>query len=216
MNVSVTAIETLTTKTVLHLVVVEQVVPLNKLPASRQGWTRTGETDFAYVVKQMIPSAGGTRFTADLPAQGTRQFRPFTWTPDFTKFYNTAGTTNLAIVAFLQSDDSNEVLQTIMVGNLAAPDPNLVTGLETMDLNDILVYPNPADREFTVALPHAANQPLPLTFTDPLGATVETAVIQSGQQQIKISTEFLSPGLYILQVGDGERLMRKRVMVMHR
>ncbi len=71
LNVKVTAVETLPANTVLQIAVVEQ---LAKLPSEKQSMVKTGETEFAYVVKELLPTAGGTKFSADLAAQASRQF----------------------------------------------------------------------------------------------------------------------------------------------
>ncbi len=116
---------------------------------------KTGETEFAYVVKTLLPTAAGTKFTAALPALGTKQFGPFVWTPDVQKFYN-PGTNDLAIVAFLQNEETKEVYQSAMIGNLADPDPSLVTAVEPVALGSAIVYPVPANDEFTISLPKPA------------------------------------------------------------
>ncbi|CAA9304895.1 MAG: hypothetical protein AVDCRST_MAG56-5762 [uncultured Cytophagales bacterium] len=77
----------------------------------------------------------------------------------------------------------------------------------------VRVYPNPARSEFTVVLPAAAAGPVQVQVTDMKGRLFSrvSATVREGGQSIRLTTERLPAGLYLIHVvpADGARQVRK-------
>jgi hypothetical protein len=75
------------------------------------------------------------------------------------------------------------------------------------------VYPDPAQGEFTVVLPATAAGPVQVQVTDLKGRlfTRVSATVREAGQSIRITTERLPAGLYLIQVvpADGARQVRQ-------
>ena len=80
---------------------------------------------------------------------------------------------------------------------------------------DFGIYPNPADAFITLQLPQPATKDETVTMTDQMGRTVNEYILRSGEQVLKIPTEQAAGGLYLLQIGTGEAIIRKKVMITH-
>ncbi len=59
----------------------------------------------------------------------------------------------LTVVVFLQNEDTKEVYQAFAKD---VPAPGVVTAIEPITADNIKVYPNPSDQEFTIELPSPA------------------------------------------------------------
>ncbi|MFN5168842.1 MAG: T9SS type A sorting domain-containing protein, partial [Cyclobacteriaceae bacterium] len=217
-------------KTVLYVGVLEQLVPKVSLGA-RQDMIKSGEDDFEFVVKKMLPSVLGTKTSThpratssgilevppDSPpvaADTTYVFGPFIWVPEPSLFYS-PNTNDLAIGVFLQNEDTKEIFQSEIVFNLNDPIVT-VTGLENLLPEDVLTYPNPANEQLTVELPGEFDQPLQIRLVDQTGRATDGGTIPSGHTRKTIDTGNLAAGMYILQLeGTGANPIRKKVMIVH-
>ncbi len=226
--VDVTPTVDLDSKTILHLGVVEQLVPLASLGTSAQD-IKTGESSFEYVVKKLLPSASGTRTSSHPNAVGgvlvaplapappiTYTFGPFEWTPELNRFY-APSTGDLGVIAFLQREDGDkEVYQAEIVLSLDDPPSSLVTGVEPMNANDVKVYPNPANREVTVQLPGQVTKAAAVSLIDQTGRVTLQSTIPEGSDRKTLNVSDLSGGVYILTIDMGQGVLtRKKVMVLH-
>ncbi len=201
--------------TILHIAFVEASTAKTDLPdIADQNMVVTGETNFEYVMKKMVPSALGTRFDTPLLKDQPRSFGPFEWSPDLTKLYG--ANDDLAVVVFLQNEITKEIYQTAISGLL--PDPTLVTGIEDPDYaKKIHLYPNPANREVNIQLPSAVNKTTPVAMFDTYGRLVYESAFTTGEQNKVVNTNELAGGVYIIQIStpDGN-MARRKVMVVHR
>ena len=212
---AVTAVFDLPANTILQVALVEKDVPLGSLSAGQKGLVKSGENDFVHVLKKMLPSAAGTRFGTTLVQGASRTF-PVTaggldWIPDPTKMYLPAN--DLRVVVFLQNESNGEVYQ---VNYADVADPAVVTGLEPIAAEDILVYPIPANHEMNIRLPGALQQAAGVQMVDQVGRIAVTTSIPEGANSKTINTRDMAAGVYILmiEVGPGN-ITRKKVMVVH-
>lgn len=211
-RVNVTALKDLGSKTILHIAVVEKSISMSALSQNMQTLIRTGENNFDYVLKKMIPNAAGTRFNQMLANTQTRAFpsatETFTWS-DNVSFYAPG---NLALIVFLQDEETREIYQT-EIRNLS--DPSVVTGIE--DINHAFkVYPNPADRQMTIELPELAIQRTPMQLYDQMGKLVHQSTFEKGDTRKTIDTDELAGGVYLIQIESQNGILRRKVMVLHR
>lgn len=208
-EVKVNAVVDLPENTILHVAMVEQSIAASVFG---NGIIQTGETNFEYVLKKMLPTAAGTRFGKILQSGNTNTFGPFEWTPDSKKLYPQPN--DLAVIVFLQNETTKEIYQSDLVKNLS--DPPSITGLGDINGEDIIVYPNPADRAFTIQLPGATQKGISVQVVNQLGQFVHQTTFSVGEQKKEINTESLAEGLYIIQLGEGETAVRKKVIVTHK
>jgi len=192
--------------TVLQVAILEKAI--TTLPTN--GKITTGETSFGYVLKKMLPNAAGTKFTNPIKAGVPVSAGSFKWIPDKAILHNSP----LTMVVFLQNEDTKEVYQAFIQDDI--PPPPVVTGIEPITADNIKVYPNPADQEFTIELPSPAQQSMRVTMANQLGQFTEVGAIGEGEQSKKISTQGLTEGVYILQLGSNGNALRTKVVVLHK
>lgn len=196
--------------TVLQVAIVEKNV--TSLPTTKQTMVRTGETVFEFELKKLLPSAAGTVFGTVLDAGDSRTFDGFTWTPEPSRLYPDAN--DLAVVVFIQNEVTKEVFQAeiVDVGN----DPPTVTGLEDINADAIEVFPNPANKSFSIQLPAVTEQVISIEMIDQVGKTVHNVDLPTGSREQTIEVTNYAAGIYILQLRDQRgALVRKKVMITH-
>jgi hypothetical protein len=174
---------------VLHIAVVEKVVGANE-----------------YILRKLVPDVNGHV----LPALNQTDTKVVIDSVQLEKSF--VNVNNLAIVAFVQDVNSREIFQAAIEldpGYL----PVLVTGVETLLAEQISVYPNPASKQFRVELPTPAIHDVNIQLIDQVGRKHDGGFIRSGMQSAAVNVEHLSEGVYILEIGSSESIIRKKVMV---
>ncbi|MBT1697483.1 T9SS type A sorting domain-containing protein [Fulvivirgaceae bacterium PWU4] len=195
--------------TILHVAVVEKNISLTNNPELNSGRIRSGETEFEYVLRKMLPNGAGTKYSTPIAYGQTVEFGPFTWS-NATLF---KPQDDVQVIVFLQDEDSKVIYQSFITKSVN--DPGIVTGIE--DLNaSFNVYPNPADKEMTVELPETATQRATLRMYDQLGKVVEESYFEKGDSKKTIGTESFAGGVYLIQVETPKGILRRKVMVTHR
>ncbi len=214
-NVKVTSrvITGIQPNTILHVVFMEKNVPISGLSLAKQGLVQSGETNFEYVVKKMLPSAAGSTFGAVLPDTVSRFFGPFVYKPESGKLYPDPD--DLVVAVFLQEATAPfEVFQVELFEPIV--DPPVVTGLEPIAAESVLVYPNPANREMTVQLPGQLTKEAGLSLVDQTGRVTLRTLIPGGADRKTFNVSDLSSGVYILTIDMGTGvLVRKKVIIVH-
>ena len=211
-SIGVTANIDLPANTILQVAALEQSIPLSGLSTTQKTQVKTNETNFDYVLKRLLPSAAGTPFGQVLAATKSKTFGPFTWAPDSKRLYPAAN--DLVIAAFLQNEITGAIYQAELLSNVS--DPPVVTGLEPISADQIVVYPNPANHEMHILLPGQLRQSAGLKLIDATGRTSVESSIPEGANSRTVGTSDLSPGIYILQIDIGNgNITRKKVMVVH-
>jgi hypothetical protein len=225
--VDVTPTVDLDPKTILHVGIVEQLVPLASLPDPTV--VKTGETSFEYVVKKLMPSASGTRTSSHPNATGgvliaplapaapiTYSFGPYEWDPILSNFHQ-PNIGDLGVIAFLQREDGDkEVYQAEIVLGLDDPPSNLVTAVEPIRAEQIIVYPNPANHEMTIQMPGKLAATASLQMVDQTGRVTLHSSMSEGSETKTLNVSDLSSGVYILQIDMGQGVLaRKKVMIVH-
>lgn len=198
----------------LHVAILEKNIPIGQLSPAQSAFITTGEADFEFVMKKMLPNALGTRFDQVAPAGQIRNFGPFNWYPEKARMYGPND--DIAVIVFLQNEDTREILQSEIMEDIA--DPPLVTGINR-DINSIehvAIYPNPADDEITVELPSPAANKMRLQIASQIGVIANEVVFEPGEQTKTIRTKDLAAGIYFLQLGNGQSATRKKVMIVHK
>ncbi len=197
-----------TTKNDLPANTVLHIVPVEKLITDVVG--ANGETNFRYVMKQMLPDATGTKFSSPISA-GTEDTVTVYWPP---VAYNQ---NELAVIAFFQNEENREIFQAKILSNPTyIPPVNIITEVEQEFINKIMVFPNPANEELTIQLPALLPQSAPVKLYDSFGREQYISSFESNELTKTISTKNLAAGMYILQLDSKEGpLLRKKVLVIH-
>jgi hypothetical protein len=166
----------------------------------------SGNTEFAFVAKQMLPSPTGLEIPDNLAASATYTAPKVIWEVN----------NGDAIVVSVQSIEGNnkEVYQASV--SLTPPQPDLVTGIEHI-AEFIQLYPNPASNSFVIELPTKTDNRLSVHIVDQVGRVVHESVIETGEQSKTINTQELVGGIYIVQIGAGKSgVVRKKMMIVHK
>jgi len=194
--------------TALFAAVLERQVALADLKSPSE--VKTGETQFSYVLRKMLPNAAGTviPITTPLAAKTPVSLGTLTWIPD------TLYTNMLTVVVFLQNVTTKEVYQAEIFDNLTAPPT--VTEVSQMNADNVKVYPNPADKEFTIVLPNPATQTTSVQIADQLGRIIDVGAFNEGEQTKTVNTQGLSAGMYILMLGNNGSAVRTKIIVVHK
>lgn len=168
----------------------------------------SGNAEFVFVAKQMLPSPSGIMIPNDLAAGQTYTAPKIIW--DLKN--------GDAIVVSVQSIEGNnkEVHQAQIALN--PPQPDIVTGIEDWITSEVVeIYPNPANESFVIELPGKAESRLPVSILDQVGRPVQEASFDKGEQIKTVRTQDLAGGIYIVQIGAGKSgVIRKKVMVVHK
>lgn len=174
---------------ILHIAVVEKIVGNNE-----------------YVMRKLVPDVNGHA----LPAMNQKDTEVVIDSVQLEKSF--VDVNNLAIVAFVQDLSSREVFQAAIElepGYL----PVLVTGVESLIAEQISIYPNPASNQFRVELPAIVTNDVKLHLVDQVGRKHDSGYIRAGSNAAAVNVEQLSEGIYILEIGSSDSIIRKKVMV---
>jgi hypothetical protein len=165
----------------------------------------SGNTEFVFVAKEMLPSPTGLVIPSDLDAGEIYTSPKILWRKQ----------NGDAIAVTIQAIEGNNknVFQAEVFLN--PPQPDLVTGIE--DLAEYInIYPNPANESFEIELPTKAENRLMVNLIDPVGRATQQLYFEKGEQTKTVNTQNLAQGVYVVQIGSGKTgVVRKKVLVVH-
>ncbi|NNM94575.1 MAG: T9SS type A sorting domain-containing protein [Bacteroidia bacterium] len=105
-----------------------------------------------------------------------------------------------------QNDFGTSIMQNFYVGNL--------TGIDNLSENiDYDVYPNPANRQLSIAGLNASAKTKQVYIYSSVGQLVYQSVIPSGTDMVNINVSNLSAGLYCVVVSNADGQTVKKVMI---
>jgi len=163
--------------------------------------------NFIYQLRKMLPDAAGSKLKdGEIIEIGET----------FTVSLSTLISDNLnpdlvGIIIFLQNEDTKEVYQSFLLENLELPP--IVTSSETFDEEIIEVYPNPANKSFTITFKRNENSAVHIY--DSFGKLIYSKENETGVSSNIINTSSFASGLYHVQIKSGEEIVQKRLMVTH-
>jgi hypothetical protein len=208
----VTAIDsTLDANSIVHIAILERSIALAQLSAVNKAMIKSGEDDFEYVLKKMLPTAAGTKLTKALPVGQSEKIGPYEWLADPALLYLPKD--DLAVVVFIQHGGTKEVHQAALVLNVKDPEP--ITGLEDVGESEVTVFPNPSDREVTIQLPRVTLNRVNIELRDQMGRLVITDLIGEGKFSSTINTQDLPSGLYFVKLGSNDQSIIKKILIVH-
>lgn len=175
---------------VLHVNILEDSIRQNVVLMS-------GEKDFFYIVRKMLPNENGT--VIDVPAVGDVYTKKLTYS--FTQNSPTifSSLEGVSVVAFLQNTKTKEVIQAAF----AFPD----FGWTNKDgrneaVSGLKIYPNPTRGQSTISFSTTSEESIKISILDQQGKVMQSLQRNSsvGKNTINLPTENLSAGQYIIRV----------------
>jgi len=211
-SATITARDTiLDANSIVHIAILERSIALAQLSAVNKAMIKSGEVDFEYVLKKMLPTAAGTKLTKALLVGQSEKIGPYEWLADPALLYLPKD--DLAVVVFIQHGGTKEVHQAALVLNVKDPEP--ITGLEDVSESEVTVFPNPSDREVTIQLPRVTLNRVNIELRDQMGRLVMTDFIGEGKFSSTINTQDLPSGLYFVKLGSNDQSIIKKALIIH-
>ncbi len=144
-----------------------------------------GVLEFRHVARKMLPDAGGTYLGNKEWIKGETEYVNYFW-----------DTCGLSVVAFLQDDETREILQAVTIPeNCITNTPDKVEPKA-----QVLLYPNPASEIVNIFFEEIPKEEMQFILYDPTGKIVISDVIESWQQCYTRSIWKLEPGMYIVEI----------------
>lgn len=114
-----------------------------------------------------------------------------------------------------ESDGGNNVYIDDINIYSGAPSDNIVTGIGELQVENAVVFPNPADNEVNVRFTALTGQTMQLYVTDLLGNKLQQHTINAnqGDNLVLLSTEQLAAGLYMIQLTEGTAVKTMQFVV---
>jgi hypothetical protein len=194
----------------LHVAIVER--------KTTQNVGTNGETEFASVMKKMLPNASGTVIGAQVSGMQS-------WTMDYTfngnfRLPNNASDpinhaiehsiedfNNLGVVAWIQDDATGEVFQ-------SANDMEYISIDENVGSVNFSVFPNPAN-DFVNIRFNEFNANVSIELINALGQVVYSEVIEktTSGESAELNTSNLKPGIYVVKIASEGKLASKKLII---
>ncbi|MFA0964241.1 PKD domain-containing protein [Roseivirga sp. BDSF3-8] len=201
---AVTAIKPYEEEVVLQLAIVEAETPVNI----------SGNVNVLnYVVKKLLPNAGGNSFTRNWQP-GESEMITETWQVD-----NIDNPTQLRAVAFVQNKATREILQTVTIP-LSPKSTDIIEGLINQELTPYLketvMYPNPADDKLVVDFNGPVKESLNWSLIDPASRQLAAGQLRQAADYLEINTGRMKNGLYFLVLYQGTTpVYYEKVIIRH-
>ncbi|MFC2116455.1 T9SS type A sorting domain-containing protein [Bacteroidota bacterium] len=151
--------------------------------------------NFENIARKILPDAGGLSYNQEWQA-GDQENTTVNWDQP----YAFLGEDNIAVVVFIQDDQTKEVLQAAKYNIQGVP--TSVSGPEVIPGNKIRIYPNPARDLVNIQFGGTITESLWLFIHDFSGRLIRMEEIPYGTDIHSISMADKKPGMYILEFLD--------------
>lgn len=94
-------------------------------------------------------------------------------------------------------------------------DSVVISGVETVEGENIIVYPNPSDDRLNIRIPESSSVKAIAIF-NPQGQMVLVEPINSLQRNLTISVKDLASGLYFIQAEGATSSFKKKIIITHK
>ncbi len=182
---------------VVHIVVLEE----NKIDNG---------INYKYVLRQMLPDASGN-YISRLWQKNDQVELANSW------IFSDGNIGEAGVLVFIQDKVSKKVYQTIYVkGEGSTGEPVIAfVNRERNSLEDVLLFPNPANEEFTMIFNFNERKSIEWELMDVLGKLFDSG-IEENKQSFTVSLRNIPSGLYTIRLKSekGEQMV-KRIIVSH-
>jgi hypothetical protein len=173
---------------------------------------QSGNSEFRYVARSILPTPAGLELNTILGPNATLSIPELVWDKA-----NLVDPSQASIAVFVQdvSGPNRRTVYQASVYGSTTPSPDLVTGNEVAINSLINLFPNPVDEKLNIVLPSNSDQAFPVRLFDSFGREVYSAQFQKGNVSKTISTKDLTSGLYILELDMPSTVIRKKIIIAH-
>ncbi len=189
----------------VHIALVEKEIQASELT----GTVASSYVSFRNVLKELYPSAAGTKYTSKWLSNET-----ITQNISFNDFYGTSD--DWLLVAFIQDNETKEVYQTEWLDLV-----NTSTGIEVVDYQsqngiEYVVYPNPTRGMTHYKFKQRTEQDYRIDVFNQLGMKVDQLTVPRGIDHFAFDTENFKTGIYMLILSDGQNVIANdKLIVTH-
>ncbi len=168
-----------------------------------------GETVFHEVMREMLPNASGQSINLAGGSVNVTESSTYTVGSVTQGSFNVwQGMNNLTVVAFIQDDSNQEILQ-------AAVFPvSEFTSIKEEEKNFSLnIYPNPTTEDALVVVDMKEANELSMQIMDITGSLVkaENLGVRNGKQTLNFNGAELEAGIYFVKIQVGSQVITKRI-----
>ena len=185
----------------LHIAVVE------KEYENMQG--TNGEVEFYQVLRKLLPSSNGTPLSLSSGStesvETSYSFNVGNVTQNTFNLWE--GIENCQVIAFVE-DNNKTIMQSAFIGNLS----NIA---ETKDINQVKIYPNPANSNATLIFNLINKSKVNLSIINILGEVVsnESFDMSAGNKYINLNINELNNGIYYANLSINNEIVSKKFII---
>ena len=166
-----------------------------------------------YVMRKMLPDAAGTMSESLKVSDNEVTLPTVTWENPFASDF-----TNLSVIVFTQlvEADSNGINKTLQaaIEPLVIDGQKVITGIDEIISDDLLLYPNPASETITVVF--KTYEEKTVRVFDQFGKMVYHKDLVDGIRSHQIETGKLASGVYFIQIESTDnQLIREKFILSH-
>ena len=212
-QVNLTARDPIDVKTRVHIAIIERTVIATDLSTDDQGLITNGETEFRNVLRRMLPDAAGTEVQSLL--KGDTFTYSESWVID-----NALDPDQLSVVVFVQSDEEGSTIaerEILQARSKNVSGAQMVTGLEdeilAIILKDMVLYPNPAQKEVNVLLNYELQNEITWQVINQIGVRLAEGVVGRGSKAFTIDVSAHPSGMYLLYVGNKNEFSYRKFLI---
>jgi hypothetical protein len=156
-----------------------------------------GETEFENVVKTFLPSPAGSTLYRSWNSNDTDSV------PNYWYLQNVYNQNELEVFSFIQDESTSEVYQAVL------KKIDFVTGIKdpSFQENQLLVYPNPANKEFFLQFDKPVSGTVKVNIYNNLGAVVKSIDITGPADKKLIPVSEFPDGIYIIRAVSGTSVL---------
>ncbi|MFN0048868.1 MAG: T9SS type A sorting domain-containing protein, partial [Cytophagales bacterium] len=198
-NVDVTTKLPLVKDAILNVVVVEREINVTN--------AANGQAKLEWVMRKMLPDAGGTLITSPMAQNATKSF---VFNADLGKIYDS---NKLGVIVAIQDKQNKEIFQSAHFGNLI----NTPTSVSDNYLHTVAVnfFPNPATDVLYIEILNPINEIGTLDFYNLQGQMIKSVSLELNKSISSIDIGDLATGMYVakLQSKNGNLININRLVV---
>ena len=207
LNVHLTASDsnTISDEILIQVAVIEKVITNKSIIGNN------GETEFTYVLKDMIPNAAGISIDRQWKPHDTLS-RDIVWDNIF-NFYDSS---EAEIIVFVQNNLTKEVYQSVSL--TPAGIPPVITALSKelpADLKEIKLYPNPATFSVNLSFSKVLEKTSDWKIYNQFGMLINSGNILKGKTGITLDISKYPKGIYYIEISRENKVGVRKKFLKH-
>jgi len=158
-----------------------------------------GANTYDNVLRILLPNGAGQYETGPIIPNDVLRIQDMTWNiSNLSEANSFPNNTELLVVAFAQDLNSRQVYQAASVPlSFTLTEEPLAVG---DDLADFELYPNPANKQFTIEFPEMIGEDAEWVLYDQAGKAVKQGMLNKGIKTMTVQTSEIPSGLYFIHL----------------